>query len=297
MSRPDFLIVGAPKCGTTAMARYLSAHPQLFLADRKDLHYFGADLQFTQRPPRSSSAYHHHFQDAQPGQRVGEASVWYLSSAAAAAEIHTYNPDMSIIIMLRNPVDMMHALYTQLRFNGLGDEDLPTFEAALAAEPDRAEGRRLPPNTPLPSALRYRHAATFSEQVARYQAVFPAAQLHIVLQDDLKADTAASYQQTLSFLGVDSGFQPDLRPVNANKQVRSERLRKAIAFTPGTIKGLIPDPLRRGVRKQLKRLNARHAKRPPMDPALRGQLCGEFRPEIERLAAQIDRDLSAWLSA
>jgi hypothetical protein len=293
--RPNFLIVGAPKCGTTAMTRYLEAHPQLFVAERKDLHCFGSDLNFTQRPSRDLAAYQAHFTDASPAQQAGEASVWYLFSTCAAAEIHAHNQEMRIIIMLRDPVDMMHALYTQLRFNGLGDEDLPSFEAALAAEPDRAAGRRLPPNTPLPEALLYRRAATYSEQVARYQAVFPPEQLHIILQDDLKADTAAAYQRTLAFLGVDEGFQPDLRPVNANKQVRSEGLRRLIGHTPGSVKSAIPDSWRRGVRKQIKRLNSRHARRPTMDPAVQQRLRQEFRPEIERLAVLIDRDLSGWL--
>lgn len=295
MRGPDFLIVGAPKCGTTAMTRYLEAHPQLFVAARKDLHYFGSDLGFTQRPARSDAAYHSHFAGAEGALRAGEASVWYLYSARAAEEIHAYNPDMRIIIMLREPVSMMHALYTQLRFNGLGDEDLPTFEEALAAEPDRAAGRRLPPQTPLPEALLYRRAATFSEQIARYQAVFPPEQLHIILQDDLKADTAAAYQRTLAFLAVDEAFQPDLRPVNASKQVRSEGVRRLIARTPGRLKGAIPSGMRRTLRKQIKRLNSRHAKRPPLDPALKARLRAELRPEVERLAALIDRDLSDWL--
>lgn len=296
MSGPDFLIVGAPKCGTTAMTRYLEAHPQVFVADRKDLHFFGSDLQFTQRPPRELGEYLSHFREASPGQRRGEASVWYLASTQAAEEIHEHNPDMSIIIMLRNPVEMMHALYTQLRFNGLGDEDLPTFAEALAAEPERAQGRRLPPNTPLPSALLYRQAATFSQQVARYQAVFPPQQIHIILHDDLKADTTEAYRKTLAFLGVNSDFQPDLRPVNSNKQVRSEGLRSLIAHTPGGIKGMIPSGLRRGVRKRIHRLNSRHAARQPMDADLHRQLQTEFRPEILRLADCIGRDLGAWLN-
>ena len=70
--RPDFLIVGAPKCGTTAMARYLSAHPDVFGADRKDLHYCGSDLGFTRRDRLNEAAYLEHFDDARASQPVGE---------------------------------------------------------------------------------------------------------------------------------------------------------------------------------------------------------------------------------
>ena len=293
---PDFLIVGAPKCGTTAMTRYLEAHPQVFMAARKDLHYFGSDLQFTRRARRTEAEYLGHFADAPPtALRAGEASVWYLASTRAAAEIHAFNPEMRIIIMLREPVSMMHALYTQLRLNGLGDEDLPTVEAALAAEPERARGRRLPPGTPLPQALLYRQAAAFSVQIERYQAVFPSDQLLVVLQDDLKADAAGTYRKTLAFLGVDADFEVDLRPVNSNKVVRSEGVRRLIAQTPASAKRLVPERLRRTLRKQIQRLNTRHEARAPLDPVLQKQLRAELRPEVERLSALIGRDLSAWL--
>ncbi len=296
MSRASFLIVGAPKCGTTAMTRYLEAHPEVFVAARKDLHYFGSDLNFTRRQRWSEAEYAENFAEAGGVAAAGEASVWYLYSKRAAEEIAAYNPDMRIIIMLRQPVDMMHALYTQLRLNGLGDEDLTTFEEALDAEPDRAAGRRIPAHCPLPEALLYRRAARFSEQVQRYQAVFPPEQILVLLQDDLKADTPATYRRTLEFLGVDAEFQPSLERVNANKVVRSERLRKLIALTPTSAKDLIPTSLRRGVRKQVAKLNSRHAPRAPLDPALRTSLLAELAPEIEALSAVIDRDLSGWLA-
>ena len=295
MSAPSFLIVGAPKCGTTAMTRYLEAHPEVFVAARKDLHYFGTDLNFTRRQRLTPDDYAAHFADAQGARAAGEASVWYLYSQRAAAEIAAHNPEMRIIIMLRQPVDMMHALYTQLRLNGLGDEDLTTFQAALDAEPDRRAGRRIPAKTPLPEALLYRQVAAFAEQVRRYQDAFPAEQILVVLQDDLKADTPATYRRTLEFLGVDPSFQPSLERVNANKVVRSEGLRKLIAATPSAAKDLIPTGLRRGVRKGMAKLNSRHAPRPPLDPDLRAVLLEELRPEIERLADVIDRDLSDWV--
>ncbi|MEL6345546.1 MAG: sulfotransferase domain-containing protein [Myxococcota bacterium] len=294
-SRPDFLIVGAPKCGTTAMCRYLAAHPDIFVAERKDLHFFGSDLNFTQRDRLSWDEYQSHFPTDESAARTGEASVWYLYSQSAAAEIAAYNKEMRIIVMLRNPIDLMYAHYTQMRFNGLGDEDLTSFEAALAAEPQRAKGRALPTNTPLPEALLYRRVARLSEQIARYQEHFPASQIRIILIDDMRSDAAAAYRKTLKFLDVDPGFQPDLSPVNTHKTVRSERLRRLISATPSPLKNLIPRQWRRGVRKQIHRLNSQHAKRAPLDPQLRARLIEEFQPEVRRLSAQIDRDLSRWM--
>ena len=115
-ARPDFFIVGAPKCGTTALYEYLRQHPAVFMPFHKEPLFFGDDL--TRRYGRLTlHDYMRLFKDAKPGQRVGEASAWYLYSRSAAAEIKAYAPDAQIIVMVRNPVDMMYAEHSQVLFN------------------------------------------------------------------------------------------------------------------------------------------------------------------------------------
>lgn len=295
MPRPDLFVVGAPKCGTTAMTRYLEAHPQVFMAARKDIHHFGSDLGFTQKVRDTAESYLAHFADAGDARRVGECSVWYLYSERAAAEIRAFAPDARIIIMLRNPVDMIYALHAQLRYNGRGDEDIADFEQAIAAEPDRAAGRRIPPHATLPEALLYHRVATFTPQVRRYFDAFGRDQVHIVLQDDLLADPAATWRQVLEFLEVDPDFQPDFRVVNSNKVVRSETVRRLVTLTPQAIKDALPDGLRMRIRRTVRHLNSRHAPRPPLSPELRARLAADFRPDVLALAELIGRDLSHWL--
>src|SRR5262249_13384323 len=90
--RPDFFIVGAPRSGTTAMAQFLSGHPDIFMA-RKEMHVFGADLRFGRRfYRRDLPTYLAEFR-GHGRRRAGEASVWYLFSAQAAAEIKRFNPE------------------------------------------------------------------------------------------------------------------------------------------------------------------------------------------------------------
>ena len=110
--------------------------------------------------------------------------------------------------MLRHPVQMMHALWAQLRLNGLGDEDIANFAEALDAEDERAEGRRLPPNTPLPEALLYRRTAHFSEQLQRYRSVFPSEQIHVVIQEEMKADTLTIWTNVCNWLELDPSHRP-----------------------------------------------------------------------------------------
>ena len=143
---PNFFIVGAPKCGTTALFQYLSTHPDVFAPQRKEFNYFCDDLHFNNVAGlfhyRDTADYLSHFAGWEGQKRIGEASVWYLYSMRAAANIHRFSPDARIIVMIRNPAEMLHSLHSQLLENG--DEDIVAFEAALSAEEDRKRGLRTP---------------------------------------------------------------------------------------------------------------------------------------------------------
>src|SRR6188472_2624317 len=158
--RPDFFIVGAFKSGTTALYDYLGQHPQVFMPFHKEPLFFGDDL--TRRYGRMTrEQYLSLFADAGNGQRVGEASAWYLYSRCAADEIRGFAPEAQIIVMLRNPVDVMHAQHSQLLFNAA--EDITDFAEALAAEPERRRGERLPPGPIRLETLYYRESVRFAE--------------------------------------------------------------------------------------------------------------------------------------
>src|SRR5262245_21415535 len=98
MRTPDFFVVGAPKCGTTALDAYLKQHPDIFIPARKELHYFGSDLAFLKAPRISLEEYLTQFGPAQDQRRVGETSVWYLYSQQAAAEISKFCREAQVII-------------------------------------------------------------------------------------------------------------------------------------------------------------------------------------------------------
>ncbi|HEV8053261.1 MAG TPA: sulfotransferase, partial [Candidatus Limnocylindrales bacterium] len=273
MSRlPDFFIVGAPKCGPTALYDYLAPHPDVFMPFHKEPLYFGSDL--TRRYGAMSEAdYGALFRDARPEQVVGEASAWYLYSTTAASEIRGACPDARIIVMLRNPVDVMHAQHSQLLFSE--QEVITDFGAALEAEAERRQGRRMPPGPIRPENLFYRHMVRFSEQLQRYIEAFGRERVHVIIHDDLRRDGLAEYRRVLEFLGVDPEFVPDMRPSNENKRVRNRWIQRLI-WDPPLLRPIIPT-LRRyrvvhAVRATLLSMNSRRQSRPPMDPALRERL-------------------------
>lgn len=297
MRTPDFFIVGAPKCGTTAMYQWLDAHPSVFVPV-KEIHYFGRDLAH-RRPAVSDSRYGELYQDA--GHRIaGDVAVWYLLSETAADEIHKANPDARIIIMLRRPHEMLHSLHSQLVYSG--DEDIVDFESALAAESERAANRRVPNSThagleaPPVECLQYRRVAAFAEQVQRYMDRFE--HVHVVLHDDIKADAASAYRDVIEFIGADPSFQPDFSVVNPNTQVKSQSARKLMqGLRFGPLRQAVPAPIRtvgRRVFERLQDMNTESVQRTEMTPELASELVAYFSGDLSRLAQMIDRDLSSW---
>ena len=296
MPIPDFYIVGAFKCGTTALYDYLRPHPQIFMPFHKEPLFFGDDL--TRRYGRMTrDQYEALFAGARPGQRIGEASAWYLYSRSAAQEIKAAAPEAQIIVMLRNPVDVMYAQHSQLLFNV--EEDIADFGEALAAEPARHRGEQMPPGPIRVEDLFYRESVRFADQLQRYHEAFGRERVLTIVFDDFRSDTPGTYQRVLEFLGVDPAFTPKFVVSNPNKRVRFPALQRLVYQPPGPLLKLVPIirrfPLAHTVRDRVLRINSAAQRRPPMDPQLRARLLAEFTPDIRRLGELIGRDLSGWL--
>lgn len=297
MNKPDFFIVGAPKCGTTSLYEYLRQHPEIFMpADRKEPNYFNTDLHAPVWPCPTFEQYLALFAPATNQKRIGEASVWYLYSSIAAQAIRQFNPSARIIIMLRNPVDMIYSLHSELLY-GL-DESIADFRQALEAEEERKLKRIKPTGTLPVECLFYREIGRYSKQVQRYYEIFGRARVHVIIFDDLKEDPVTVYQKVLDFLDVSKDFQPVFNIVNPNKMMRSLALHRLLFFSPQYVRRIVriflPEIVRWKTRMLLKRLNVKREKRAPMDSDLRKMLQSEFADDIKALSALVERDLSHW---
>jgi Sulfotransferase domain len=290
---PDFYLVGAPKCGTTAFYDFLGQHPRIFLPEKKELLFFGSDLSYPTRLSRDD--FLAHFSGSQSGQLTGTAHTAYLQSTRAAKEIQEERPDARIIVMLRNPVEMLPSWHSELLYETV--EDIEDFDSALDAEHDRRHGERIPANarSSYVESLFYSEVAAFADQVKRYLDAFGDSQVHVIIHDDLRSDPRRAYAAALEFLGLDATFVPRFGVVNANKVVRSRPLQRLYFATsaPGhhAVRKLIP----RSVRQALLALNRREEPRPQLSPATRQRLERIFAQDVARLGDLLGRDLSAWM--
>lgn len=296
---PSFFIAGAPKCGTTAMYEYLKQHPQIFLPD-KELYFFGSD--FTFREPRPKLEYYLSlFADAAPDLICGEASVWYLYSKNAAKEIKQFNPGSKIIIMLRNPVQMLYSLHSQQVYEG--NENIPVFEDALMAEGARRKGVQIPPLIGCPvEGLYYSEVVRFTPQLKRYFEVFDREQVKVIIYDDFAKDAALIYKQTLQFLGVDETFTVNAKRINPNKKIKYPFLRNFLKKRDQRlirlVKVLLPSKsLRSWIQKKLWSVNTRYVERQPINPETKQLLQQAFKKDIEELSQLLDRNLMHWVES
>lgn len=296
--RPDFFIVGAPKCGTSSLYAYLGRHPDIYVSPKKEPRFFGSDHhRINHRGSLSFDEYLALFSGAADAERVGEASVNYLYSRYAAREIKAFNPQARIVAMVRDPVEVMHACHgTNV---AAGAEPIRDFASALALEEERKKGRLLPNRPALRQNLYYRDIVAYASHLERYFAVFGRDRVFVIVYDDFAADTARVYRETLEFLDVDPSFVPQFEIVNPSKQVRSARAHDFVFEPPASLqrlaRRLLPDRLRNRLRYRLVALNRREAPRNPIPPDFAAELRSELEPEIEGLSVLLGRDFSPWL--
>ncbi len=200
------------------MYSYLNEHPQVYMSPKKEPQFFAADVFGHQRNVIAVEDYRRCFERADGARVVGEASTAYMVSRIAAEQIKSYSPGARILVMLRNPIDVMHALHSERLF--MNTEHITDFGKAIHSDDARfwRAGRWKGQRVIRPS---YREVASFPAQLKRFVDVFGRDRVHVVVYDDFRTDLAAEYAKLLAFLGVDPA--PEARFYSAQcKPARSQ---------------------------------------------------------------------------
>lgn len=295
--KPNFFIIGAPKCGTTALSEYLRLHPHVFLSNPKEPEYFATD--FAKRVISRKEDYLRLFQTANPAQHtaIGEASTIYLFSREAIPNILQFQPEAKFIAMLRSPVDLAVSFHAHLLAEGL--ETIPSFLEAWNAETERRAGKRLPTSVCDPKFFFYSEWGKLGTQLQRALEWIPKGRIKILLYDEFAQDTRTAYRDILAFLNLpDDGRAvfPVIRERRQPRNLRVQRmlgwlfrmwLRARVYVTGG--RGL-------GLGDLARRLTTRSVREKNIDEATRRLLMDYYGGEIRLLESLLGRDLNRWLS-
>ncbi|MGH8497162.1 MAG: sulfotransferase domain-containing protein [Gammaproteobacteria bacterium] len=300
MRRPTFLILGAPKCGTTALAGLLAAHPAIFLSRPKEPHFFDAHYdKGMERDLRD------HFSDWQDGVIAGEATPSYLAVPFVPPRIRKDLPHARLIAILRHPVDRAYSSWWM--FHARGMDPLP-FEASLdmnlerlADDFSRGNERGEQAWRDHVNALRtgkairirtYFDAGYYARHLRRYYEHFPHDRIKIVFSHDLLRQPDTVIRDLWRFLGVDDDARvPDLTVVNEAVGPGARPLLRALqAIGVLRFRGLLPEVLKSWGKRRL----SAFGKQPALAAATRQRLLEHFAPHTDELEALLNVDLSDW---
>jgi hypothetical protein len=292
---PSFLVIGAPKAGTSSLHRYLGQHPDIFMSRVKEPTYFGLDdgcvptfsgpgddEQVNAVTVSHRADYEALFAAASPYAAAGESSTGYLGMPGTAARVAAAIPSARIVVVLREPA--MRAFSHWVMKRDRGWEEL-SFEAALAAEEARLAAG-------FARCWAYREVGHYDEQLDQWRAAFPADQLHVSLYDDFVEDPETLVRSVFGFVGVDPGVDLDLAVhSNGRRSARNEPLRRLVRSEPA--RRMARATLSRSARQTLfRRIEAVNRERP--DPATIAALREHYAPGVARLERWLGRSLDAW---
>lgn len=293
MTIPSFFIIGAPKCGTTALSLYLAEHPDVMFSDPKEPKYFHTDFGERHRTTLTPEEYNRCFSwdRTKPPQAIGEGTVWYLYSREAVPNVLRAKPDAKFIVMVRNPVDLVYSLHSQFVYGGY--EDIEDFELAWRSQEERRHAVELPRLCPDRKLLLYGEVAALGSQLERLFRIVDVAKVHVVIFDDFVQDPERTYRRILTFLQLDADGRKSFETINANKVVTSRPAARAM-FRLGAIKRSLGLRRSLGIWRALSPYFTAPASRRELDPRLKDELTNHFRGEVARLSRLLNRDLTMW---
>jgi hypothetical protein len=206
---PDFILIGAAKCGTTSLYNYLSQHPMVHTPSIKETDFFNKKYQRGELYYRSfyPTLFERAYRRKVLGDAfvTGEASPYYLIYPYAAQRVHHVVPNARLLVLLRDPVARA---YSQYHHEVRAGRETLSFAEALSCEDERLdeEWRRLQtdPSYPAFSLEHYSYLARgrYALQLENWMQYFPKEQFLILASEEFYADTASVYLRVLEWLGL-----------------------------------------------------------------------------------------------
>lgn len=296
---PNFIVIGAPKSGTTSLFFYLKQHPEIYLPIRKELHYFSYPLleQRVSGPGDSNvlaslcssrQEYESHYKGVRQQRAIGEISPSYLYFSEVSERIKAELGEVKIIALVRNPVEKAYSQYMHMvRENR---ETLSFYDALMEEENRRIAGWG--------DIWSYAESSLYAERLEKYISVFGRSNVKIILAEDMFSNPNEALHKLFSFLGVEPSFQPNTtKSYNRTGQPRSKLLADFLArssLLKHFFKQLIPEDTRVHLRLALMEINT--GKKDTMDSKSRRYLTEFFKDDISTVETIIERKTN-WILA
>jgi hypothetical protein len=284
---PNFMIVGAPKAGTTSLYHYLSRHPEIFMSNPKELNFFSnqeikeQELYYDNFVINSLERYKDIFAGSIGKKAIGEASVSYLFYPKTPQKIKEVIPDAKIIILLREPISRAYSHY--LMDYRLGYVNFSFDDVVFKRKEDK--------NIDL-FYQQYISLGLYYEQVKRYVDTFGKDRVKIYFQDDFKNDPVCILLDIYNFLGVDPRFCYE---IEKEHNVFFMPKNKIVDFLyKSSLRSLIASLLPRSIKEKIIEIAFEQKQKPKMNKQTKEYLYDIYRDDIANLEKLIGVDLNSW---
>lgn len=278
---PDFLIIGAMKCGTTSLHDYLGKHPEIYTTTPKELHYF-SDPNFQDR---SFEWYKNHFFSTKniSGASPQNYTKRHLTSCEQVAKrLHTHIPNVKLIYLVRDPIARIISHYNEAQEGGYAPKvGLNDFLADY-------------------SNNHYVHTSMYYYQISAFLEFFPLSQILIVDGDELRYNRLPTLNKIFKFLGVNALDNDKLFDYETNTSSfkrRQTRIGKWIFSSHSShVRALLPQGVKNYFRNSgvVKNLAYSDLITDEISPSLRDELKSFLQPDVDALRALTGERFVGW---
>jgi len=284
---PNTFIAGAPKCGTTSLAHWLSEHPDVFLSEKKEPHYFHRELNNC----KNKADYLSLFRNCPKSTRIIiDASTSYFTSNESILKIEEQISESKYIVMLRNPIELARSWHSECLY--LCRENIKDFESAWHLQEYRKNGKKIPLSCTAPSSLQYRDQALIGQSLLFLIENTGRDRVKWVFLEDMQADPQRTFQEVLNFLGVEDDGRKAFPVLNKAKHHRFPALNR-LTRVAGVVRHRLGLPGFK-VRSLLNRISPIERANAPITTSFSRYLYSEFKNDISLLESLTGRDLSHW---
>lgn len=300
MSRkPDFLIAGMAKCGTTSLAAYLQQHPEVFITEHKEPRFItSACGKFPEGGPKDHLVKDWYVKDWDEYLSLFENATETVAGEASADTLYFYKDtipvikkylgDPQIILILRNPVKRAFSAYTHLVRD---QREALSFESAVDAEPNRIKD-----NWEL--IYHYKSVSMYYDCVKAFMDNF--TNVKVVINEDLRKKPRETMHELFRFLGVSDNLDINTnQDHNVSGMPKSQVIHNSLQSETWLRKAVRPlarliFPTEELRSSAVAWLSAKNIDRMTIPPVMEDELYAYFREDVEKMEGLLGRELKSW---